>query len=118
MLARIHICFKCFYKMRKPLTSEGGGGYGGEEVAGELELDEVGEPAEGGGVDLADLALCEVEPLEVGEAVAGEDLPGQDLEVVAAQVEHLRLGVDRVGDGDLALALALHPTLPCKPVQR
>ena len=102
--------------MCKLLASEGGGGDGGEEVAGELELDEVGEPAEGGGVDLADLAGGEVEPLEVGEAVAGEDLPGQDLEVVAAEVEHLRLGVDRVGDGDLALVLALHPPLACKSV--
>ena len=60
----------------------------------------------------------EVEPLEVGEAVAGEDLFGEDLDVVATEVEHLRLGVDRVGDGDLALVLALNPSLSCKSVQK
>ena len=60
----------------------------------------------------------EVEPLEVGEAVAGKDLFGEDLDVVATEVEHLRLGVDRVGDGDLALVLALHPSLACKPVEK
>ena len=56
----------------------------------------------------------EVEPLEVGEAVAGKDLFGEDLDVVATEVKHLRLGVDRVGDGDLALVLALNPSLSCK----
>ena len=60
----------------------------------------------------------EVEPLEVGEAVAGKDLFGEDLDVVATEVEHLRLGVDRVGDGDLALVLALNPSLSCKSVQK
>lgn len=49
--------------------------------------------------------------LEVDESVSGKDLAGQDLEVVAAQVQHLRLNVDLVGDGDLALAAALDPTL-------
>ena len=38
------------------LTSEGGCGHGGEEVPGELQLDEVCEPSEGRGVDLPDLA--------------------------------------------------------------
>lgn len=50
--------------------------------------------------------------------MAGKDFSGENLEVVAAEVEHLRLGVDRVGDGDLALVLALHPSLACKLVQK
>ena len=50
--------------------------------------------------------------------MAGKDFSGEDLEVVAAEVEHLRLGVDRVGDGDLALVLALHPSLACKSIEK
>lgn len=100
----------------KPLgqrTREGGCGDGGEQVAGQVELDEVGEAPEGGGVDLADVAVGQVQPLQVGQAVAVEDLLRQDLQVVARQIEHLRLRVDLVRDGDLALRSALHVSLAC-----
>ncbi len=42
---------------------------------------------------------------------SGEGLPGQVLQVVPGQVQHLRLRVDVLGDRDQALAAALHVTL-------
>ena len=95
------------------ITCECGRGNGREEIPREVELHQVGESPEGRGVDLPQVAVGEVEPLQVDEAVPGKHLARKDLEVVAGQVQDLGLQVDLVRDGDLTLAPALHPTLAC-----
>ncbi len=76
------------------ITCKGGDGHGGEQVLREVELDEVGESPEGGGIDLPNPAPGQSELLQVDQPVSGEDLPRQDLDVVPREIEHLRLDVD------------------------
>ena len=49
----------------RQVTWEGRGGDGGEEVAGEVQLHQVGEATEGRGINLANLAVREFQFLKI-----------------------------------------------------
>ena len=88
------------------LTWEGRGGHGGEEIAGEVQLHQVGQATEGRGVDLSNVAVWELQFLEVEQSVATEDFTGEDLEIVPSQVQNLQWNLmsvlgDKRGNGSI-----------------
>ena len=88
--------------------------HGGQKVSRQIQFNKVGEAAEGRRVDLPDLAVNEMKPLEVHHPVSGKELPRQDLEVVAGEIKDLGLDVQLVGYRDLTLIPTLNPPLAWK----
>lgn len=85
-------------------TPEDPGAQGGEVVVGHVKVEEACHATERAAIDLAHLAELQVEGHHL--LSAWETAAGEVVEVVAAEIEELRLGGKAAGDLGVAAALA------------